>query len=159
MAGRARRVLAAFGVLAALTGLVVAIGAPLGLFSGSRPAQLGLSGGELSLPFNTVVAKEFDIRGAFRFHEEFVLAVETLARRAIDVARERHGALGWILRRILGGGIRRLVRRGASDAVRDLPAWLSGPGLHRARRLPGLCQQGFMFTFHLCHFCFHSFSS
>ncbi len=47
MAGRARRVLAALGVLAATAGLAVAIGAPLGLFSGSRPADLGLVGGKL----------------------------------------------------------------------------------------------------------------
>ncbi len=47
MKGRARRVLAALGVLAALAGLSVAIGAPLGLFSGSPPADLGTSGGRL----------------------------------------------------------------------------------------------------------------
>jgi len=47
MAGRARRVLAALGVLAALAGLAVAIGASMGLFSGSRPADLGLAGGKL----------------------------------------------------------------------------------------------------------------
>lgn len=47
MAGRARRVLAAFGVLAALAGLAVAIGAPMGLFSGSRPADLGSRNGTL----------------------------------------------------------------------------------------------------------------
>jgi len=40
-AGRTRRVLAALG------GLAVAIGAPLGLFSGSRPTDLGLAGGQL----------------------------------------------------------------------------------------------------------------
>ena len=33
--------------------------------------QVGLSGGEMSLPINTIVAKEFDLRGTFRFHEEF----------------------------------------------------------------------------------------
>lgn len=47
MAGRARRVLAALGVLAALAGLAVAIGAPLGLFAGSRPSDLGVAGGKL----------------------------------------------------------------------------------------------------------------
>jgi uncharacterized protein (DUF1499 family) len=47
MAGRARRVLAALGVLAALAGLAVAIGAPLGLFSGTRPADLGVTDGKL----------------------------------------------------------------------------------------------------------------
>jgi uncharacterized protein (DUF1499 family) len=47
MAGRARRILAALGVVAALTGLAIAIGAPMGLFSGSRPADLGVAGGKL----------------------------------------------------------------------------------------------------------------
>ena len=36
--------------------------------------QVGL-GGEMTLPLNTLVAKEFDLRGAFRFHEEFAVAV------------------------------------------------------------------------------------
>ena len=47
--------------------------------------QLGLAGAEMSLPFNTVVAKEFDLRGAFRFHEEFALGVELLRKGLIDV--------------------------------------------------------------------------
>jgi L-idonate 5-dehydrogenase len=47
--------------------------------------QLGLSGGEMTLPFNTVVAKEFDLRGAFRFHEEFEVAVELLNKGLVDV--------------------------------------------------------------------------
>ena len=44
--------------------------------------QVGLSGSEFTLPFNTVVAKEFDLRGAFRFHEEFGVAV-TLINQAL----------------------------------------------------------------------------
>lgn len=47
MKGRAGRVLAAFGALVALAGLSVAIGAPLGLFSGSPPSDLGATGGRL----------------------------------------------------------------------------------------------------------------
>jgi uncharacterized protein (DUF1499 family) len=47
MAGRASRALAGAGVLAALAGLVVAIGAPMGLFSGSPPADLGVADGKL----------------------------------------------------------------------------------------------------------------
>jgi L-idonate 5-dehydrogenase len=47
--------------------------------------QLGLSGSELTLPFNTVVAKEFDVRGAFRFHEEFGVAVELINRGLVDL--------------------------------------------------------------------------
>ena len=46
--------------------------------------QLGL-GGEMKLPLNTIVAKEFDLRGAFRFHEEFAIAVELLNKGLVDV--------------------------------------------------------------------------
>lgn len=47
--------------------------------------QLGLSGSEFSLPFNVVVAKEFDIRGAFRFHEEFGVAVDLINQGLVDL--------------------------------------------------------------------------
>jgi L-idonate 5-dehydrogenase len=47
--------------------------------------QLGLSGGDLSLPFNMVVAKEFDLRGAFRFHEEFGVAVALINQELVDL--------------------------------------------------------------------------
>ena len=46
--------------------------------------QVGL-GGEVTLPINTIVAKEFDLRGAFRFHEEFAVAVELLNKGLVDV--------------------------------------------------------------------------
>jgi L-idonate 5-dehydrogenase len=46
--------------------------------------QVGL-GGDVSLPMNVIVAKEFDLRGAFRFHEEFAVAVELLNKGLIDV--------------------------------------------------------------------------
>lgn len=46
--------------------------------------QVGL-GGEMNLPMNVLVAKEFDLRGAFRFHEEFAVAVEFLNRKLVDV--------------------------------------------------------------------------
>ena len=47
--------------------------------------QVGLGGGDVSLPMNVVVAKEFELRGAFRFHEEFAMAVELLNKGLIDV--------------------------------------------------------------------------
>lgn len=47
--------------------------------------QVGLSGTELTLPFNTVVAKEFDMRGAFRFHEEFGVAVQLINKGLVDL--------------------------------------------------------------------------
>ena len=60
----------------------------VGAFSAVRPrgviVQLGL-GGEMTLPVNTIVAKEFELRGAFRFHEEFAMAVELLNKGLVDV--------------------------------------------------------------------------
>lgn len=60
----------------------------VGAFDALRPhgiiVQLGL-GGDMSLPINTIVAKEFDLRGAFRFHEEFAMAVELLNKGLVDV--------------------------------------------------------------------------
>ena len=47
--------------------------------------QLGLSGSEMTLPFNTIVAKEFDVRGAFRFHEEFAVAVQLINKGLVDL--------------------------------------------------------------------------
>jgi len=46
--------------------------------------QVGL-GGDASVPMNVIVAKEFDLRGAFRFHEEFAVAVELLNKGLVDV--------------------------------------------------------------------------
>ena len=42
-------------------------------------------GGDISLPLNVIVAKELELRGAFRFHEEFAVAVELLNKGLIDV--------------------------------------------------------------------------
>jgi L-idonate 5-dehydrogenase len=46
--------------------------------------QLGL-GGDMRVPQNTIVAKEIEVRGSFRFHEEFALAVDLINRRRIDL--------------------------------------------------------------------------
>ena len=45
--------------------------------------QLGM-GGDVSLPLGPIVSKEIDIRGTFRFHEEFAWAVDFLACGLID---------------------------------------------------------------------------
>src|SRR5436190_6582348 len=37
--------------------------------------QIGIAGAEMTLPMNIAVAKEIELRGTFRFHEEFALAV------------------------------------------------------------------------------------
>ena len=47
--------------------------------------QLGL-GGDVSIPQNMVVAKELEILGSFRFHEEFALAVDLINRRKVDLS-------------------------------------------------------------------------
>jgi L-idonate 5-dehydrogenase len=46
--------------------------------------QLGL-GGEMKLPVNAIVAKEIELRGTFRFHEEFALAVTLIGKGLVDV--------------------------------------------------------------------------
>ena len=46
--------------------------------------QLGL-GGDISIPQNLIVSKEIEIRGSFRFHEEFALAVDLINRRRVDL--------------------------------------------------------------------------
>jgi L-idonate 5-dehydrogenase len=60
----------------------------VGAFDALRPrgviVQIGL-GGDVTLPINVLVAKEFDLRGAFRFHEEFAMAVELLNKGLVDV--------------------------------------------------------------------------
>jgi L-idonate 5-dehydrogenase len=46
--------------------------------------QLGL-GGNINVPQNTIVAKEIEIRGSFRFQEEFGLAVDMINRKRVDL--------------------------------------------------------------------------
>lgn len=46
--------------------------------------QLGL-GGSLSIPQNVIVGKEIEIRGSFRFHEEFGLAVDLINHRRVNL--------------------------------------------------------------------------
>lgn len=51
---------------------------------GGIVVQVGL-GGSVTLPINTIVAKEIQLRGTFRFHEEFAVAVELMGKSLIDV--------------------------------------------------------------------------
>ncbi len=46
--------------------------------------QLGL-GGDVSIPQNMVVGKEIEMKGTFRFHEEFALAVDLVNHRRVDL--------------------------------------------------------------------------
>jgi L-idonate 5-dehydrogenase len=69
----------ASGNQSALTGAFEA------LKPGATIVQVGL-GGDVTLPMNILVAKEFSLKGTFRFHEEFELAVEMMNKGLIDVA-------------------------------------------------------------------------
>ncbi len=46
--------------------------------------QLGL-GGDIAIPQNLIVSKELEIRGSFRFHEEFGLAVDLINKKRVDL--------------------------------------------------------------------------
>jgi len=50
----------------------------------STVVQLGL-GGDVSIPQNLVVAKEIEMKGTFRFHEEFGLAVDLISKGRVDL--------------------------------------------------------------------------
>jgi L-idonate 5-dehydrogenase len=47
--------------------------------------QLGL-GGDMVVPLQALTAKELDLRGSFRFHEEFAMGVGLMQRALIEVA-------------------------------------------------------------------------
>ncbi|MEM9249105.1 MAG: L-idonate 5-dehydrogenase [Pseudomonadota bacterium] len=66
------------GVAAALASAVPA------MRPGGTIVQLGL-GGDMTLPVQAMTAKELTLRGSFRFHHEFALAVEAMQRGQIDV--------------------------------------------------------------------------
>ncbi len=69
----------ASGAEAALTGAFDA------LKPGATIVQIGV-GSEMTLPMTTVVAKEFQIRGTFRFHEEFGAGIDMMNKGLIDVS-------------------------------------------------------------------------
>jgi L-idonate 5-dehydrogenase len=75
----------AFDVLIEASGNAQAL---VAAFSALRPGgvvvQVGI-GSPAVLPLSVIVAKELELRGTFRFHEEFALAVMLLARRLVDV--------------------------------------------------------------------------
>ena len=39
----------------------------------------------MTLPVNAIVTRELDLRGAFRFHEEFAIAVELHNKGRVDI--------------------------------------------------------------------------
>lgn len=66
------------GAASALAGGIAAL-RPRGVI-----VQLGL-GGEMALPMMQITAKELELRGSFRFHAEFAMAVRLMAEGLIDV--------------------------------------------------------------------------
>jgi L-idonate 5-dehydrogenase len=66
------------GAAAALVGGIAAL-RPRGII-----VQLGL-GGDMTLPMMAITAKELELRGSFRFHEEFAVGVDLMRKRLIDV--------------------------------------------------------------------------
>jgi L-idonate 5-dehydrogenase len=77
----------AFDVLLECSGSERAL---VGAFEVVRPqgviVQVGL-GGSFAMPINTVVAKEFELRGTFRFHEEFAQAAQLIGSRRVDLSK------------------------------------------------------------------------
>ena len=75
-----------FDVLFECTGAAPAFASGL---AAMRPrgiaVQLGLGGAETPVPLNMIVAKEVDLRGSFRFHGEFPMAVADMRSGQIDV--------------------------------------------------------------------------
>lgn len=57
--------------------------------------QLGL-GGDMALPINTIVAKELNLVGSFRFHEEFAQGVDLINRGAVNFDALHTGTFGFI---------------------------------------------------------------
>ncbi|MBU1335785.1 MAG: hypothetical protein KJ944_09860 [Alphaproteobacteria bacterium] len=55
---------------------------------GGTLVQVGnLPAGELPVAFNTIMAREITVRGAFRFSQEYHRAVELIASKKVDVLR------------------------------------------------------------------------
>ncbi len=76
-----------FDVALEATGAAASVAAmPSLMRPGGRIVQLGmLPPGAVPLPANLLMAREIDLVGSFRFHEEFAVAVEALAGGRIDV--------------------------------------------------------------------------
>ncbi|MGJ4995333.1 L-idonate 5-dehydrogenase [Bradyrhizobium sp. HKCCYLS3077] len=74
-----------FDVLFEASGNQAALRAALDVMRpGGVIVQLGL-GGEMTLPLNTLVTKELQLRGTFRFDREFDLAVRLMGEGLLDV--------------------------------------------------------------------------
>jgi L-idonate 5-dehydrogenase len=74
-----------FDVLYECTGVAAAL---IGAIPAMRPRgvilQVGV-GSDMNLPMQTITAKEIELRGSFRFHAEFPVAVSLMQKGLIDV--------------------------------------------------------------------------
>ncbi|WP_306144661.1 L-idonate 5-dehydrogenase [Roseibium sp. MMSF_3412] len=74
-----------FEVLFECSGAAPALAAGIAAMRpGGKIVQLGL-GGDMSLPMMAITAKELELKGSFRFHEEFFTAVSLMQKGLIDV--------------------------------------------------------------------------
>jgi L-idonate 5-dehydrogenase len=74
-----------FDVLFECSGAAPALAAGIAaLRPGGVIVQLGL-GGDMSLPMMAITAKELQLRGSFRFHQEFFTGVGLMQKGLIDV--------------------------------------------------------------------------
>jgi L-idonate 5-dehydrogenase len=74
-----------FDVLYECSGAAPALAAGIGAMRpGGTILQLGL-GGDMTVPVQTITAKELTLTGSFRFHTEFFTAVSLMRKRLIDV--------------------------------------------------------------------------
>lgn len=74
-----------FGVLYECSGANAALNAGIAAMAPRGVIlQLGL-GGDMTLPLGLLTAREIDLRGCFRFHEEFATAVSLMQKGLIDV--------------------------------------------------------------------------
>jgi L-idonate 5-dehydrogenase len=74
-----------FDVLFECTGSAPALAAAIAVMRpGGVIVQIGL-GGDMPVPVQMLTAKELQLRGSFRFHEEFFTGVELMRKRLIEV--------------------------------------------------------------------------
>ena len=74
-----------FDVLFECTGVARALADGIAaLRPGGIVVQLGL-GGDMEIPVQTMTAKEIQLRGSFRFHEEFFTGVDLMRKGLVDV--------------------------------------------------------------------------
>ena len=74
-----------FDVLFECSGVAAALASTIpAMRPGATIMQLGL-GGDMTLPVQAMTAKELQLRGSFRFHEEFFTAVRMMQHGRLDV--------------------------------------------------------------------------